>query len=174
MKKHHVQLTEAERRELEALVRQGEIKNRTLKRALGLLALDDGATLQAVAKHQRVTAVTVASWRDNYRVRGLASLHDQPRPGRPPLLDGLQRAEITALACSPPRQVVPAGTCACWLTKRWNLATVRPFRTPKWARFSKKRTPAPLEAYLVFGQDRCSLSGADGADSLALRLTLRR
>lgn len=111
MKKHHVQLTEAERRELEALVRQGEIKNRTLKRALGLLALDDGATLQAVAKHQRVTAVTVASWRDNYRVRGLASLHDQPRPGRPPLLDGLQRAEITALACSPP----PAGRA------RWDL-----------------------------------------------------
>lgn len=100
--KQHVQLSEAERQELEALVRQGQLKNRTLKRALGLLALDDGATLQGVAQHQRVSAVTVASWRDNYQARGLASLHDQPRPGRPPLLDGVQRAQITALACSTP------------------------------------------------------------------------
>jgi len=52
-----------------------------------------------------VTYKTVASWRDGYLTHGLAMLTDRPRPGRPTIIDGLQRARITALACSDP----PAG-----------------------------------------------------------------
>ena len=48
---------------------------------------------------------TVARWRDNYQAQGVACLHEAPRSGRPIKIDGRQRAQITALACSTP----PAG-----------------------------------------------------------------
>lgn len=102
MKKQHVKLTEADRTALEALVSKGTASVRTLKRALGLLALDQGATLSAVAAHQGVTIQTVGHWRDNYAAQGLDCLKDAPRPGRPTVIDGVQRAQITALACSEP------------------------------------------------------------------------
>jgi transposase len=45
---------------------------------------------------------TVSSWAKKYKESGLEFLTDKPRPGRPIEIDGLQRAEITALACSDP------------------------------------------------------------------------
>ena len=100
MKKQHVQLSDGDRRDLEGLVSKGELPVRKLKRALSLLALDQGATMTAVALHQGVTNDTVAAWRDRYRQEGLACLEDRPRSGRPIEIDGEQRARITALACS--------------------------------------------------------------------------
>lgn len=100
MKKQHLQLNETERNELEQLVSKGRLPVRELKRALGLLALARGETLEAVAAHQQVTNDTVRNWRKRYQAEGLAGLHDQPRSGRPIEIDGSQRAQITALACS--------------------------------------------------------------------------
>src|SRR5215204_1059940 len=100
MKKQHVKLNEADRAALEALVSKGTASVRTMKRALGLLALDKGVTLSAVATHQGVTIQTVGHWRDRYAAKGLAGLKDGPRPGRPSVIDGRQRAQVTALACS--------------------------------------------------------------------------
>ena len=67
---------------------------------------------------------TVAAWRDAYRTNGVAGLYDAPRSGRPIVIDGAQRAQITAMACSeaPPghdrwtlrllaEKVVEAGLC---------------------------------------------------------------
>lgn len=102
MKRPHLQLTETERKELEQLVAKGEMRVRELKRALGLLALDRGETLESVAAHQQVTNDTVAAWRNRYKRDGLQGLHDRPRTGRPVQIDGTQRAKITALACSEP------------------------------------------------------------------------
>jgi putative transposase len=111
MKKQHVHLTEADRTALEALVSKGTASVRTMKRALGLLALDQGATLSAVAEHQQVTIQTVGHWRDGYAAKGLACLEDAPRSGRPVQIDGGERAKVTALACSEP----PCGH------SRWSL-----------------------------------------------------
>jgi transposase len=44
--------------------------------------------------------VTVATWRNAYKKIGLRCLEDAPRSGCPIKIDGLQRAKITALACS--------------------------------------------------------------------------
>jgi putative transposase len=102
MKKAHVQLSETDRAAVETLVSKGTGSARTLKRALGLLALDGGATLSAVAQHQQVTIQTVGNWRDSYQAQGLACLQDAPRSGRPTVFAGVQRAQVTALACSAP------------------------------------------------------------------------
>lgn len=100
MKKEHIQLSEADRETLEAVVKKGEASARVYKRALGLLELDRGKTLTAVAETLGVTLGTVGNWRDKYNEIGLHCLHDAPRSGRPVEISGEQRAQITALACS--------------------------------------------------------------------------
>jgi transposase len=65
-----------------------------------LLELDRGKTLQAVATTLDIDYNTVAAWRDGYKATGLSCLEDAPRSGRPIVIDGTQRAKITALACS--------------------------------------------------------------------------
>ena len=100
MKKAHVQLSEAARGDLKSLLSKGPLSARQFKRATGLLELDRGKTLQSVAQTLDVSYTTVASWRDQYRQRGLSALQDQPRSGRPIEIAGGQRAKITALACS--------------------------------------------------------------------------
>ncbi|HEV2124575.1 MAG TPA: helix-turn-helix domain-containing protein [Chloroflexota bacterium] len=100
MKKQHLTLTAADRDYLTSLLAKGSLPVRTCKRATALLELDRGKTMTDVATTLAVTLVTVAAWRDKYRASGLACLQDAPRSGRPIIIDGSQRAKITALACS--------------------------------------------------------------------------
>jgi putative transposase len=100
MKRPHLQLTETERTDLKSMVSQGKMPVRVLKRALALLSLDQGQTLQSVADHQQLSYATVSNLRDKYKRMGLQCLYDQSRSGRPAKIDGVQRAKITALACS--------------------------------------------------------------------------
>lgn len=100
MKKQHLKLSKTERQELEQILSKGELRVRIYKRATGLLALDRGETLEAVAKLVGVTNDTVRAWRKRYQAEGIKGLSDKPRPGRPIEIDGRQRAKITALACS--------------------------------------------------------------------------
>lgn len=100
MKKQHLKLRTKDRDHLESLLTKGQLSVKKFKRATALLELDRGKTLQAVAETLGVCYVTVAAWRDNYKEQGLKCLEDAPRSGRPVKIDGLQRAKITALACS--------------------------------------------------------------------------
>lgn len=100
MKKQHVKLKAKDRAHLESLISKGKLSTRVFKRATGLLELDRGKTLTAVAETLGVRHVTVAAWRDGYKEQGLECLYDAPRSGRPPEIDGKLRAKITALACS--------------------------------------------------------------------------
>ena len=102
MQKTHLQLSEKDRTFLQALVRKTNLSVKVFQRARGLLALDKGQSLQQVAVGVGVNYNTVAQWRDRYQEDGLTLLEDKPRSGRPPQIDGLQRAQITALACSTP------------------------------------------------------------------------
>ncbi len=100
MKKQHITLTTADRDQLEALRATGSLPAKTFKRATALLELDRGKTFTAVAATLSLTTVTLAALRDKYAASGLACLYDAPRSGRPIVIDGAQRAKITALACS--------------------------------------------------------------------------
>jgi transposase len=111
MKKQHIQLSEIDRTYLEELVSKGELAVKVYRRALGLLELDRGKTYSAVASTLGVNPNTIAKWAKNYKVERLQCLQDKPRSGRPIEIDGVQRAKITALACSE----APAGY------DRWTL-----------------------------------------------------
>ena len=102
MKKQHVQLSDVDREYLEALIKTGELPVKVYRRALSLLELDRGQTYTAVSKTMQVTIPTLSNWAAKYRKTGLEVLQDRPRSGRPVVIDGDQRAKITALACSKP------------------------------------------------------------------------
>src|SRR5262245_23620538 len=111
MLKPHVKLRKKECDYLQSVLAKGKVSAKMFKSATGLLELDRDKTLQAVAATCGVSNDTVAAWRENSKARGLQCLEDAPRSGRPIEIDGVQRAKITALACSE----APAGHA------RWSL-----------------------------------------------------
>ncbi len=111
MGKQSLKLSQTDRAYLKALLRKGQLSARQFKRATGLLELDRGKRISAVSQTLGVTRATVSSWATRYQHEGLQMLHDKPRSGRPIEIDGVQRAKITALACSDP----PTGH------RQWNL-----------------------------------------------------
>ncbi len=100
MKTQHIQLNEVERKELEKFLSKDKLPKRLWKRATAIQALARGESLKVVARTLDVTPETVGSWRKRYESEGLSGLMDKPRSGRPPTIDGTQRAQVTALACS--------------------------------------------------------------------------
>lgn len=98
-----MELTPEERSELELLTRKGTLSARRMKRALVLLATDEGDTDEVVAKTVRVHRTTVEEIRKRFVEEGLeVALSERPRPGKERLLDGKQEAHLIALACSKP------------------------------------------------------------------------
>jgi transposase len=111
MHKEHIKLSPADHDFLTTIISKGQLPAKVFKRATALLELHRGQTLCAVSRTLQVSYQTIAQWRDNYQSSGLQALEDKPRLGRPALIDGKQRAQITALACSQP----PVGRA------RWTL-----------------------------------------------------
>ena len=109
--KYKVKLTPTERAELSELTGGGTISVRKLNRVKILLLADENhesghKTDQAIADKLDISPATVERTRRAYVETGLkAALNEQPRSGRPPVISGTTRAQITALACSTP----PAG-----------------------------------------------------------------
>jgi transposase len=97
-------LTVADRKHLAAITRRGRTKARTFQRASALLQLHAGHTLLHIAEALQVSRQSVARWRAGYLQAGLQVVDEKPRTGRPVRIDGKQRAQITALACSAPPQ----------------------------------------------------------------------
>jgi len=111
MNKEHITLSDTHRTQLQELLKKGTLPAKTYKRAFALLELERGRTFSEVAQSVGVVYQTVSNWTSRYQEAGLEFLSDSPRPGRPRMIDGLQKAKITALACSEP----PTGYA------RWSL-----------------------------------------------------
>lgn len=100
MKKQHIELTEADAKQLESLLSKGSLRAQVYKRALALLELHRGKTIVEVAALLQVSYPTAHGWVKKYKAEGLAFLQDKVRSGRPAVLDGLAQAKVVALACS--------------------------------------------------------------------------
>lgn len=97
-KQNVIVLSQAERTKLEGIVKGGKHPARTLRRAQTLLWSAAGKSDLEIGRLLDVTPLTVAHTRQRWVQQN--TLVDQPRPGRPPLLDGKQEAFLVALACS--------------------------------------------------------------------------
>jgi putative transposase len=102
MNRQHLKLSDADRQYLKSLISKGKLPAKKFKRATCLLEVDRGKTYLAVAETLGISHVTASSLCKSYRQQGLKCLEDAPRSGRPIVIDGKQRAKITALACSDP------------------------------------------------------------------------
>lgn len=92
------ELTTEEKAELQAIVKQGYHASRVIRRAQTLLWLDEGKSDKEIAQLQDVSLATVGNTRKKWVLE--KTVQDQPRPGRPPILDGKQEAFLVALTCS--------------------------------------------------------------------------
>lgn len=110
--RYRVELSEAERAELDAMLGGGKHAVRKIKRAQILLAADAGASDEAIANSIRVSGSTVYRTKRRFVEGNLElALSEEARPGAPRKLSGKQTALLVATACSSP----PEGR------KRWTL-----------------------------------------------------
>lgn len=111
-KLHTVQFSDDERALLHQFITTGIHSARSIRRAQILLAAEQQRSDPWIAEHYGVSKATVYNLRRRVCTEGLqATLHDRPRPGAPPKLDGRGEARFTAIACSDP----PAGR------QRWTV-----------------------------------------------------
>ena len=110
--RYRVELSEAERLELEGLLSGGKHAARKVKRAQILLAADAGVSDETIANTVRVSGSTVYRTKRRFVEGNLElALAEEPRPGATRKLSGKETALLVATACSDP----PRGR------KRWTL-----------------------------------------------------
>jgi transposase len=110
--RYRVELSEAERLELEGLLIGGKHAARKVKRAQILLAADAGVSDETIANTVRVSGSTVYRTQRRFVEGNLElALAEEPRPGATRKLSGKETALLVATACSDP----PRGR------KRWTL-----------------------------------------------------
>ena len=110
--RYRVELSQAEREELTALLSGGKHAVRKLKRAQILLAAATGAGDEEIARSVGVGGSTVYRTKRRFVLGNLAAaLSEDPRPGASRKLSGKEEALLVATACSNP----PAGRA------RWTL-----------------------------------------------------
>ena len=95
------ELSAADRIKLEAICQKGNQSVRVVNRAMSLLQLDQGDSVEVVAKRLKRSKGATYSLRRQYLEAGLeAALYDKPRSGRPTDISSIDEGRITALACS--------------------------------------------------------------------------
>lgn len=97
-KEHIIELSAADRMELQDIVGKGSHKARVIRRAQILLWSDAGKTDSEIAQWLNIRPLTVATTRQRWVQE--RSLEDKPRPGGKLKLDAKQEAFLVALACS--------------------------------------------------------------------------
>src|ERR1700686_1789683 len=101
--RYRVELSQAERGELSALLSGGKHAARKLKRAQILLAADAGASDEDIAISIAVGGSTVYRTKRRFVEDSLeAALSEEPRPGAERKLSGKEEALLVATACSNP------------------------------------------------------------------------
>jgi hypothetical protein len=78
-----IELSDAERDQLEALVRRRTAEQRMVVRARIVLAAADGEENATIAEDLGVALNTVIKWRKRFFDEGMAGLADRKRSGRP-------------------------------------------------------------------------------------------
>ncbi|WP_035696935.1 helix-turn-helix domain-containing protein, partial [Bradyrhizobium liaoningense] len=110
--RYRVELSQAERNELTAMLGGGKHAARKLKRAQVLLAADGGCRDEEIARTVSVSLSTVGRTKRRFVEGNLErALSEEPRPGAERKLTGKEEALLVATACAKP----PAGC------KRWTL-----------------------------------------------------
>jgi putative transposase len=97
-----IELSEAEERELRALLRRPSVSQQQVLRARILLRASEGATNPEIAAETGVSLPTVGLWRRSFGERRLEGLADAPRSGRPRTIDDDEVKRVLAKTLEQP------------------------------------------------------------------------
>ena len=123
--RYRVELSQAERAALAALLSGGKQPVRRLKRAQILLAADGGASDQAIVTSVAVSGSTVSRTKRRFVLGNLeAALSEEPRPGAE------RKPPPSIRSCRPRRH---AASCADW-------SSITPQSTPPGSTWSRSRS----------------------------------
>ena len=148
-----VHLTAAQRRRLQALLRDANASPRVHVRATVLLLSARGVGGEEIAQTLGLTRRTVTNLRARWRMQGLRGLADRSRSGRPPRADAAYRAALRRVVRRSPRAFG-------YVFARWTA--------PRLAAHLKRQTRVKLSAARV-----AALLRADGFVWRRTRHTLR-
>ena len=142
--KYLVKLSAKDRRSLVHLTSKGKLEARVFKRARILLCADEGMVDAAIEQAVGSSKPTIKRIRKAYVEVGLrAALEDAPRSGRPSVFDGVERAKITALACSPAPEGHSQWSLRLLADKAVELALVEEISHTQVGKILKKTNSAP-------------------------------
>src|SRR3978361_1370676 len=109
--RYRVELDEAERARLTAMLGGGKHAARKIKRAQILLAADAGVGDEEIARVVSVGGSTIYRTKRRFVEGNLeAALSEEPRPGAPRKLSGPETALLVATACADPPEARARGT----------------------------------------------------------------
>lgn len=97
-------LSDTDRVVLRGRVRSARTTRRDWVRAWIILAADAGIPHSVIAEDLAICQDTVRKWRKRFGAQGMDGLKDAARSGRPRRITALERAEVTALACTLPAE----------------------------------------------------------------------
>src|SRR4051794_22633497 len=138
-----LELTDAEREQLERWARRPKSAQALAQRSRIVLACAQGQTNQAVARQERVTQQTVGKWRKRFVERRLDGLVDEARPGQPRKItdEQVEQVIVTTLESAPPdggthwstREMAAAtGLNQTAISKIWRAFGLQPHRVEHW------------------------------------------
>lgn len=121
-----IELSEAERRELECLANRRKTAQGLARRARIMLAAAEGLQNKQIVERLGIDANTVSKWRRRFAARRRDWLHDEPRPGAPRRIgdDAIAETIRKTLEETPPGATT--GRSEAWPGRR---ATRRPRST---------------------------------------------
>jgi transposase len=138
-----VELSAAERVQLERWARRPKSAQALAQRARIVLACAEGESNQRVAARLAVSVPTVRKWRGRFAAARLDGLVDEPRPGRPRSVtdDQVEDVIVRTLEAAPPdggthwstRQMAKAsGLSQTTISKVWRAFGLQPHRVEHW------------------------------------------
>jgi len=143
-KKYIVELKDAEKDTLLALIKSGETKARKLNRAHILLLADEGKTDPEIAAALHTGESTVYRTRKKFVEGNLDfALNERRRPGAEPKLSGKDEALLIALSKSTPPEGRKSWTMQLLADRLVELGEVESISDETVRRILKKKTSSP-------------------------------
>jgi transposase len=135
-------LTQAERNELQAMLRSTTIPAGFARRAQIILALDDGDSYDDIALRMRASITTVGRWKRRFQEGRIGGLLDAPRRGRGHAITPAIEARILRLTKQGPpkpfthwsvrRLAVQARVSPATVHRVWQRAGLKPHRVERY------------------------------------------
>ena len=99
-----LRLNRKDKKALLEILRQQNVEARLYRRARMILLAASGESIASIARQLGTSRDRVYHWIKSYQVAGIDGLEDHSRSGRPEIVTSLERHQVIAAACQPPRE----------------------------------------------------------------------